>query len=26
VKRWDGGRSPAPSHLEITMSGLHDAE
>jgi len=26
VKRWDGGDSPAPSHLEIAMSGLHIAE
>lgn len=26
VKRWDGGLSPAPSHLEIAISGLHDAE
>lgn len=24
-KRWDGGRSPAPSHLEIAISGAHDA-
>lgn len=25
VKRWDGGTSPAPSHLEITVSGTTSA-